>query len=53
MRTATSYRSRGDDITMGSRLWMMKHTEEHMKGFINPPSQENEEWHPEKGELDA
>ena len=24
-----------------------------MEGFVNPPSQENEEWHPEKGELDA
>jgi len=29
------------------------HTEKHVKGFINPPSQKDEEWHPEKGELDT
>jgi hypothetical protein len=24
-----------------------------MKGFIDPPGQENKKWHPEKGELNT
>ena len=34
-------------------LEVRTHTKQHMKGFVGPPSQENEEWQPEKGELDA
>ena len=28
-------------------------TEQHVEWFIDPPSQEDEEWHPEEGELDT
>jgi hypothetical protein len=47
------YGRRRLDINGLPLLQVTGHTEKHMKGLANPPSQEHEEWHPEKGKLDA